>query len=453
MDFQISVKKHRAEKPEMIINEKLAEKLVLTKKLRGFVSFGTQKKYVDISISDLVEETEIKLSSEVIEELHIPEYPIYEIRVRGNEIIIGPCIGIAASRKAESITKRMLKEIALHTLDYTNIHGAIIVFSLDMVNKEKRLIEGYCYNPQKDSWEKGVFPYPRAINRKTHMNEKWQNHFLSAIGDNIFNNYTFDKWDMYGWFSKEEDIRDHLPDTIVYNSEADIYEMLKKYPTVYVKPAWGMKGFGVVKVSREGSRQIFKYREDDENITLEAVSREEFDNITKKLFISGEHIVQQGLELFRFDGGIVDFRCVMQKNEACRWQCNGIIARVGAKDSVVSNISSGGAAMPAEDFIREELAQSEFEAFNIKERMVSLCMKVCRTLDEYGFNYATLGLDIGIDRQKNLWLIEVNNRRPHPGIALRANDIAGYYTILAGPMHYAKALAGFGSREEETDVL
>lgn len=186
---------------------------------------------------------------------------------------------------------------------------------------------------------------------------------------------------------------------------------------------------------------------------LESETEEEFKNISERLFVSKEHIIQQGLDLIRYDEGIVDFRCVMQKNDALRWQCNGIIARVGAKESVVSNISSGGAAMPAEDFIREELASTAKEAFSIKEQMLSLCMKVCSTLDEYGFNYATLGLDIGVDTQNKLWLIEVNNRRPHPGIALRANDIAGYYTILAGPMHYAKALAGFGCREEETNAF
>lgn len=453
MDYDVSVKLCRSAKPVIIINRRLAEKLNMAKKLRGFVSFGTRKNYVDILISETVDEKEVKLAAEVMEDLHIPEYPIYEMRVKGNEIILGPCIGVAASRKYESITKRMLKEIALHTLDYTNIHGAIIVFSLDKVNKEKQLIEGYCYNPQVDSWEKGIFPYPRAINRKTHMNERWQNHFLSIIGDNVFNNYVFDKWDMYGWFSNEEDIKGRLPETIIYNSEEDLNSMLMKYNTVYVKPIWGMKGFGVVKVSAEEGKRTFKYRENDNNVYFEANNDGEFEKISKKLFASGEHIIQQGLKLITYDDGIVDFRCVMQKNEACRWQCNGIIARVGAKESVVSNISSGGAAMPGQDFIKDELTASEAEAFDIKERMISLCMKVCNALDEYGFNFATLGLDIGIDEKKNMWLIEVNNRKPHPGIALRANDIAGYYTILAGPMHYAKALAGFGGKEEETDVL
>jgi hypothetical protein len=79
---------------------------------------------------------------------------------------------------------------------------------------------------------------------------------------------------------------------------------------------------------------------------------------------------------------------------------------------------------------------------------LSLCTKICSALDEYGFNFGTLGLDLGIDEEQNIWLIEVNNRKPHPGIALRASDIPAYYTILTAPLHYAKSLAGFGPKEE-----
>jgi glutathione synthase/RimK-type ligase-like ATP-grasp enzyme len=209
-----------------------------------------------------------------------------------------------------------------------------------------------------------------------------------------------------------------------------------------------MKGFGVIRVSKEGERVKFQYRKDDENIENVTEDRNEFESAIETLFETGDFIIQQGLQLIRYDGGIVDLRSVMQKNEACKWTCNGIIARVGAKESVVSNISSGGAAMPAMDLITEVFEFSETDAFIMKERILSLCTKVCSALDEYGFNFGTLGLDLGIDEEQNIWLIEVNNRKPHPGIALRASDIPAYYTILTAPLHYAKSLAGFGPKEE-----
>lgn len=453
MEYVVTIRPYVSNHPLLIINEELAEKLNLIKKKRGYVSFGTQKNYVDIKISQKLDTGEISLSTSIISNLHIPDYPILEVRVKGNEIAIGPCIGILASHKDKDITKRRLKNISLNTKDYQRIHGAIIVFALDKVSISKRLVEGYCYNPKTDTWERGIFPYPLSIYWRTGLDIEWQNHFLSVIGDTVFNNYSFDKWEMNEWFSKEPEILPHLPCTRLYESKQDIYDMLLKYPALYIKPIWGMKGFGVVKASLDNDMVVFKYRENDEDIVISAKDEEEFEEAVEKLFKRKNHIIQQGLDLLSYNGGVVDFRCVMQKNAAANWICNAIVGRIGAAGSVVSNISSGGAALPGIELISEALSLSEFETFDLKEKMTSLCMKVCRTLDEYGINYGSLGLDLGVDKNMNIWLIEVNNRRPHPAIALRVNDIPSYYTILASPLHYAKALSGFGCKEEDSNVL
>jgi hypothetical protein len=41
------------------------------------------------------------------------------------------------------------------------------------------------------------------------------------------------------------------------------------------------------------------------------------------------------------------------------------------------------------------------------EKIEALSMKICSLLDEYGLNSGMLGLDIGVDKQRNLWLIEL----------------------------------------------
>lgn len=453
MEHVVSVRPYPSGRSLIVMGEQMADRLGIAAKKRCYVSFATQKNFVDVKLSRKPYKGEIFLSTDVYSNLHIPEYPTYEVRVKGNEVAFGPCIGILASQNEEGITKRRLKEISMNTLDYQRIHGAIIVFSLDKVDASNHLIEGYCYNPGTDSWEKGIFPYPLSIYRRSGLNEKWENHFLSVIGDTVFNNYSLGKWDMYKWLSQEPDIMPHLPYTKIYESKQDIHDMLQKYGVVYVKPIWGMKGFGVIKVYLENNAVMFQYRKDDKNVDITADNTEEMHKIMDKLFKPGEHIVQQGLDLIKYNGGVVDFRCVMQKNDAREWVCNAIVARIGARGSIVSNISSGGEALPEVEVIGKILSSSERETFILKERIISLCIKVCRALDVYGINYGTLGLDIGMDKDKNIWLIEVNNRRPHPAIAMRVNDIQSYYTILASPLYYAKSLAGFGREEDANHAL
>lgn len=450
---RVKIKVQPAPKANITINKQLAENLNLIKRKRGFVSFGAKKLFADILISEELEYEDIILSDKLAKKLYIPTYPVYEVKVKDTEIMLGPCIGILACQKQKDLSKRMLKEISLNAIDYGRINGAIITFSLDKVNKENNTIEGYCYNPKKENWEKGIFPYPSAIYRRSRLSKQWENHFLTFIGDSTFNNYSFDKWEMYRWFSKEPEIVDHIPSTVVYENKQDIFEMLEKYENIYAKPIGGMKGYGVIKINKEGENIRFRYRKDDINEDVLMEDGEELDKFLEGLLKTGEFIIQQGINLISYDGGLVDFRCVMQKDDTSNWQCSSIITRIGAKESVVSNISSGGAAMPAMDLIKDVLASSHTEAFRFKERLISLCMKVCQSLDQYGFNFGTLGLDLGVDNNEDIWLIEVNNRRPHPGIALRASDIQSYYNILSGPLRYGKALAGFGSKEEDKDAL
>ncbi|MBC8060858.1 MAG: YheC/YheD family protein [Clostridiaceae bacterium] len=448
MNYSVNIRVHQYKETTLIINEKLAEMLSLTKKKRGYISFGTEKTFVDIIISEEAEIKEILLSESIIESMHIPTYLVFELRVKGNEIAIGPCIGILASRKEEVLSEKRLNDMTINLLDYQRIGGAIIVFSLEKVDTENRLIEGHCYNSKTDSFESGTFPYPQAIYLKTNLSESWENHFLSAIGDKVFNNYSFHKWEMNSWFSKEPDLIQYLPHTVLYKSKESLIDMLQKYSIIYVKPIWGMKGNGVVRVSLEAEKLCFEYPMDEENIKLIPKDDEELEKNLEALFSPEECIIQQGLDLLKYEDGIVDFRCVMQKDETRKWTCRGIFARIGVKYSIVSNISRGGSALPGAELIMKALSLDEVQTFILKEKMIDLCMKACRALDKYGYNFGTLGLDLGVDKDKNVWLIEVNNRQPNNAIALKGNDTLLFYSLLAWPLYYAKSLAGFGDKED-----
>ena len=446
MNYVVNIRSHQYKKSILILNDNSAKMLNLINKKRGYISFGTEKNFVDIIISEEAVDNEILLSEDNIKNMYIPLFPIYEIVVEKNQIIIGPCIGILASKKEENLSEKRLNEMNISLLDYQRIKGAVIVFSLEKVDMENRLIEGHCYNFKNDSWESGTFPYPQAIYLKASLSDKWENHFLTVIGDRFFNNYSFNKWDMFTWFSKNLNLAPYIPNTIMYQDKKNLIEMLQTYGVVYVKPIWGMKGIGVVRVSLKDEKICIDYPKDEENVSLIFEDDEELNRTLDTLFKVDEFLIQQGLDLLRYDDGIVDFRCVMQKDDTCKWTCRGIFARIGVKDSIVSNISRGGSALPGSELLMKVLSLDEEETFILKERIKGICMKACMELDEYGYNLGTLGIDIGLDKDKNIWIIEVNNRQPNSAIAVRGDDMLLFYSLLAWPLHYAKGLAGFGFR-------
>ena len=442
MDHVVRIKPGGDQLSELAIHPEKAAALNLETRKFACLSFGSQKHYVKIRISPEISQDILLLSENTIEQLLLPGYPVYEICSNQKEIIIGPYIGLLLSNSDRRLTVKRLQKILIYVREYAKLHGAVVVFALNKVDRNNRRIEGYCYNPVQKCWQKGIFPYPAAIYRTIGLSMEWKNHFLSVIGDKIFNNRFFNKWEMYQWFSKEPAVNRHLPYTELYRSPQDVFAMLDRFPQIYLKPVFGLQGRGIFKICRENRKLLFKYREKKENHQLSFETAAESETFLSKQIRPGRFLIQQAIDLLEHKGKLIDFRCILQKNQANAWVCQAIIGRSGVKDSIVSNISSGGLAFPAH-YLLEKLSLPEESSALLRAKMTELAITVCNKLDEFGINCGTLGLDIGIDQQRQLWLIEINNRDPDPGIALDAHDLDLYHTLKSGPLYYAKFLAGF----------
>lgn len=443
MNHVFEIKTNMDQHSEFVIHPEKAIAIGLGSRKFAYLSFGNQKQYVKIRLNQEMSGENVLLSQNLIRELHLPDYPIYEIHLNRNEILIGPYIGLLISHEDNQLTLSRFNKMLVYGKEYAKIHGAIVVFALNKVDKESRLIEGYCYNPVNKFWQKGVFPYPSSIYRTIGLSPEWKNHFLSAIGDKIFNSRFFNKWEMIQWFSNEPGINSHIPYTVLYHSPGDVFEMLERFPKLYIKPILGLQGRGIVRINVENKKFILKYRENRVNRMITFADQAKASEYIRERFRPGRTLIQQAIDLLEYKGGIIDFRCVVQKNQSNLWVCQAIIGRSGVKDSIVSNISSGGTAFTAENILRKAISTSEVHIDDVKKKIAAFALSVCNQLDEFGINCGTLGLDIGMDPQGRLWLIEINNRDPDPGIALDIHDGQLYYTLKTGPLFYAKFLAGF----------
>jgi hypothetical protein len=135
-----------------------AREMGIIKKKIAFISFGSRKHYVTVKLDEGVEYDNACVSKKLADELHIPDYPVYETCVKNNEIVIGPYIGILVSEEDKNITERRLYIMKDYVRDYSRLHGAVVVFALDKTDTANHLIEGYCYHPSMKSWQRGIFP-------------------------------------------------------------------------------------------------------------------------------------------------------------------------------------------------------------------------------------------------------------------------------------------------------
>jgi glutathione synthase/RimK-type ligase-like ATP-grasp enzyme len=410
---------------------------------KAVVRFGVQMHYADVVLNSALSGSDILLSSKLITSLHIPDFADYELKISGNEIDIGPYIGMLMSLEDQKLTWSVLERMKVYVSDYANLHGAVVIFALDKADAVGRLIEGYCYHPVKKTFKRGIYPFPSAIYRSVGLNDRWKNCFLTAMGNRFFNNHYFSKWEMYKWYSANPDISDHVPFTCVLKTADDVFTTLDKYGKVFIKPISGLGGHGITQAAETAGGYEFKYRVKGENHSELKATKDEVTEYIKIKFGRSRYLVQQPIDLIKINDCVVDFRCIMQKNHTGNWFCMAIIGRYGKKGSIVSNISSGGTAFILSSNANSPSPLRGDKAALLSNEISAFALDVCKALDAYGLNIGTVGIDIGVDNNGKLWLIEINNRDPDPTIALDANDRALYLKLKTSIISYAKFLAGF----------
>ena len=405
--------------------------------------FGNIRCFTEIEQRRELGDDTVRMTRRLMDQMHLPEYPVYELAAEANEIVIGPFIGLLLSEKHRRLTASRLDAWKVYVREYERLHGAVVVFALDKVDTASRLIEGYGYNPGNDAFEKGIFPYPAAFFRTIGLSSRWKNHFLSAIGDRFFNYPYFNKWQMYRWLSGDAAVGAQIPFTTRYESPEQLLRMLEQRRALYVKPMAGLKGRGVVRAEMENGAFVFRYHENDANHRDVMAAWEEARAYCALRFARGRFLIQQPVELLRIDGRIADFRCIMQKDLSGRWVCRAIVGRYGQRGSVVSNISSGGHAFSLPDLEQMTDSFPRGRAQALQDALIRFALAACGALDRTGVHCGSVGLDIGVDAQGKLWLIEINNRDPDPSIALNVGNTVLYHSVKSGPLFYAKGLAGF----------
>ncbi|MYL37558.1 hypothetical protein GLV97_06985 [Halobacillus litoralis] len=402
--------------------------------------FGLQTCRGALRTSEQVETDEMIFSEEAVDRLMIPLEPHYDIRCEENIVHIGPIIGIVASNRLAGL-QEMLHRLRRYVKNYASFGGAVIAFSNEAIDVDKQLVAGYIYHPEKGGWKAGVYPFPQVIFKRVPLKKKWQKHFRRFIGDRIFNSGTFNKWEMYTWFQSSSFLKTYLPDTRFFHDAADILEMLEIYGSVYVKPVKGMQGKRVAKVIRQEDGLVVHYIHSEEKEELFFPRSAEMLVFLRDAFSGNDFIVQQALDL-QYDDRVNDFRAVMVKNGEGRWVCFGLMGRNSQKGNIVSNRHQGGKIEPAEALL-EQMFNDKQKVSGLIREMEELALHASNVIENCGFHFCKLGIDIGVDQEGRVWLIEINHRNPNDFVAYFTGDKDFANRIRTANMLYAKRVAGF----------
>ncbi|WP_226658970.1 YheC/YheD family protein [Guptibacillus hwajinpoensis] len=408
------------------------------------LQFGIKSIEVIVHHSDSVESETIYLSSHVIQQLGLPLTCAYDVIVQKDKITIGPFIGILCE-----ITNRKLAEMLptykSFVKGYQYIGGAILVFSMEGIQKEKRLIKGFLYHPKKNVWEPVIMPFPAvmmsiaepSLTSASEAFHDYMTEFDSLLGGRVFNYPHFSKWEMHHMLLSEW--KAHLPETAIYQDVSDIYEMLSRHGSIYIKPLYGRLGKQIYNVVEHGTEIMVKYDEKRAVFT----NSTELDVFFQKSLSPNAYLIQETIPLKTYEQSVIDFRVMAAKNQHGEWEVLGIYSRYGASGQIVSNISAGGHTEIARNTLKEVWKLEDDEIQRVEKEMEQLVLQSIQTLEDQGYHLGNIGVDLGLDEACHISIIEINHQNPDPYIALMAKDRLAFYKCRFDNMMYARYLGEF----------
>lgn len=401
--------------------------------------FGQWRRRVHVKISDQLPQETIGLPVHLKRKVTIPETLPFEMYTDGTNLHLGPVIALLVGE--QGLTPKTLNEYRRYFSDYQVIKGLIYVCALNGINPGSKTIEGYYYNPQttgdEDPWTKGIFPYPNVVYRRIRVSKsKLYDDLHLHTGGKIFNAYFLNKWELWDSIRSSPLICSHLPDTRLLDNPTSLKKMLASYGSVYLKPATGSMGKGIVKLDKSPGGYFFLNRH---KVGTLASNDNKAWAFVRRMRKGRKYLIQQSVAM-TYQNKNVDFRVIMQKNGSQQWICPGIIARYGQDGRFytndISSISSGT------DALRTVFGLNEEEAMLKESEIILICTTACQLIEQKYGPFGDLGLDVTVDPNLKVWLLEINSRHQHK-IPFYLNDHQMYSKVVTLPLEYAKSWAGF----------
>jgi len=312
-------------------------------------------------------------------------------------------------------------------------------FSSKRVDLERKVIMGLKYEAGK--WVEKEYPYPEVIINVVGPITKKQQEIYQTLKKAIpFTSFPVGtKLSVYNRIKRGEEYTNYLLPYIKIKKPIDALKFLNDNHQIIIKPISGNHGNQIVYIEVVNDLFIVK-----ENETTNEMNRIElFDFISKRLE-NCKLLAQRYVNCKRKTGEPYDIRLHIQKDKDGKWANTIVYPKIGFKDKITTNLGQGGQILILDNFLFKEFGE---DYFNIKRYLEIFALQFGSHFDTlYKQNFDELGIDVGIDENKKIWIYEVNWRPGH----LYIESLAAYHAVM-----YAKYIAeerGKGELSEEVNA-
>ncbi len=365
------------------------------------------------------------------------------------QLRLGPVVGVMSEMQ-----KNVLRPFRKQTLFFKQLLeeaekcGILAyIFPPSAFQEGKKGLKGYIF--RKNQWITDIFPFPDVVYPRHSGYSTYALNIRKKIqmeGAVFINPPLIGKWKTTCWLNQYEDMRQYLPETYKISDFYQIEEMLEKWGAVFLKPITGSQGKNIIRVENGKQEYYFQYQIKEKKYRGRARNLGELKAKLQKIMQDQPFIVQQQIDLLRVNQCVADVRVVVQKNQYNQWQVTGKAFRIGHRGSITSNISAGGYAQSVSKILNDLFPS--LRARNIEEKIDEVSLMAARYLEEGIGPTGEFGVDIGVDKNGEIWFIEAN-LKPGRQVFVLLGDLDGRKRSLRGPLLYARWLAGFEKNIEQ----
>lgn len=363
-----------------------------------------------------------------------------------------PVMAVLARSKSISRLQKQMADPRIRLLAEANkeVNNILYFFSLREVKLKEQKITGYYWHKAKHRWLRRDFSFPDVLYVRCGIDERYSQTFTelcNIIKNNgeLITHYRFDKWRLYTVMRKNSVMKNYLPMTRTVKQPNDIKKILQRYKVVYLKSHIGRMGKNVLRVEARsvGGYQYSFYR--SEQLTVRTVSDfQALMNVVNQFFHGKKFLIQQGIELLKFNNRLIDMRAELQHSRDGSLEIVGISVRYGQPHSP---ITTHGDALTFNDFFIKKMGYSKEQLEAFRSVVQKFLISVYEYIDNNYGKYAEIGIDFAIDKNKKIWFIEANSRSTHASLN-KAYGKAALYTYNKNILEYARYLSNRSKREK-----
>lgn len=393
----------------------------------------------------------IYFSSGLLKSLNLHENINLNIWVNDKDIFIGPAVGILLRHKQLSRIPRKVFDTNIDEYIKANkkANCFLFFFSAKSIDTSNSIINGYIYNYEKREWIYRQVPIPDVIydlgvrleedeiNSAKFIRKQLRYRYNIQFLNNCFQ---LDKWSTHERLSKHTEIKGYLPETIIYKGFSDVRDMLKKFNFIFLKSIDGCSGKEVLSISY--NKGVFELHYYDKGLKIIKITEiDKLKYFVEKFIAENVFIIQEGVQLIKYNDNYMDLRIIIQKDINGRWKVKYYGTRIARDKSTITNYSTGGEWTYLENIYEEILESSKDVKMPLIEEIGEQTIKIASIIEkEFGL-FGELGMDIAIDGKGKLWFIEANatpDKTPLETENINGKILSYYLSILEYSIYLAK---------------